>query len=514
MADIPGTSGNDRLVGTSADDRLIASGGIDLLLGKGGSDTYELYFNKVSSSVAPYYTINETNGGDGSVDIITGTGSLVQGNGLATDFAGFSRVGTDGRTLIIETAFKQHSFWTDGIESGTIKIVNQYNAGVPGAQIETYMAGGVAYNLLITDTGTAQNDIMTGWKLADTFHAGDGNDYLSGGKGADFLYGEGGHDIIFGGGGNDRLYGGIGADRIFGDSGRDRMFGGDDNDQIEGGAGKDVLKGEGGHDTLSGGSNSDRLLGGLGQDTLTGGVGNDTLIGGRDGDLYVFAASGTDSDTIIDKGRAGSINYGFNPTGMDEIRLTGYASAVDGMRNLDLALSGNDLVVSYENPGAPGEVGQITVQDHFLSAKYAIDGISFGPSSTSPVFHVQLLRGDAFTYSVHGDIDVGGEDIVLGTTGDDQIYGGIGSDIMLGGAGADRFIYNDEEDNRGGSDIILDFDLTEDILDFTEIKTLSRGDLTIADNSYGNVVISSIHGDIELKGITSAEITNAIFDFF
>jgi len=263
-----------------------------------------------------------------------------------------------------------------------------------------------------------------------------------------------------------------------------------------------------------GGSGNDRLVGGKGKDILNGGVGDDTLIGGKDGDLYLFAASGSESDTIIENGKAPVVNNGFYTIGMDEIRLTDYASELDGMHFLDLQISGDDLLVFYENPDVtPGEVGQITIQDHFLSAKFAIDQITFGPSTSHSVFHVQLLDGDGFTYSVHGGIDVGGEDIVLGTNADDDIYGGIGSDILLGGVGADRFIYNDEEGNRGGSDIILDFDLLQDVIDFTEIKTLTRDGLTIADNSYGNAVISSIYSDIELKGISAAEVTDSIFDF-
>jgi Ca2+-binding RTX toxin-like protein len=511
MVLVTGTSGNDRLVGTPGDDTLITNGGIDTLLGRAGADTYQLTFGRTFTGVRPIYTINETKGGDGAIDTISAPARLAQSG----NFADFARVGTDGRTLVIETAFKQNYYNSPGIEPGTIKIVNQYNTTTPGAQVEVYMAGGVAYNLLISNTGTAQNDIMTGWNLADTFNAGDGDDYITGGKGADHLYGEGGNDIVFGGAGNDRMYGGFGNDTLFGGRGKDRMSGGDGDDRIDGNAGMDILKGEGGDDVISGGGGNDRLLGGQGRDTLEGGTGNDILTGGKEGDLYLFTAAGSDSDVIIENGKAPIVSLGGFASGMDEIRLTGYASEADGMHSIDLQLSGNDLVITYENPDVtPGETGQITVQDHFLDAKFAIDQLSFGPSASFASFRVQNLRGDGFTYSVHGGIDVGGDDIVLGTTGDDQIYGGIGSDIMLGGAGADRFIYNDEEDNRGGTDIILDFDLTQDILDFTEIKTLTRADLTIADNAYGNAVISSIYSDIELKGITTAEITDAIFDFF
>jgi len=107
-----------------------------------------------------------------------------------------------------------------------------------------------------------------------------------------------------------------------------------------------------------------------------------------------------------------------------------------------------------------------------------------------------------------------GDDYVSGGGGRDTLDGENGADIMLGGPGADKFMFRDEEDNRGGTDIILDFDLTVDHLDFTDIKTLTRAGLSIADNSYGNAVVSSIYGEIELKGIAALQVTDAIFDFF
>ncbi len=118
MAIVTGTTGNDRLVGTSDADTLITNGGIDVLLGRAGADTYQLTFGSTFTGVRPHYTINETNGGDAAIDTISAPARLVQ----ASDFADFNRVGSDGRTLVIETAFKQHSHYSQGIESGTIKI--------------------------------------------------------------------------------------------------------------------------------------------------------------------------------------------------------------------------------------------------------------------------------------------------------------------------------------------------------------------------------------------------------
>ena len=103
MATIIGTTDNDKLIGTIGDDLIVANGGVDLLLGRGGADTYQLYFAKTPSSTAPYYTINETKGGDFSIDTITGTGSLVQWyTGGILDFARFSRGGITGQNLLID----------------------------------------------------------------------------------------------------------------------------------------------------------------------------------------------------------------------------------------------------------------------------------------------------------------------------------------------------------------------------------------------------------------------------
>jgi len=132
MATITGTTGDDRLIGTIADDLFIANGGTDILLGRGGADTYQLYFSRYTSATAPSYKINETSGGDASIDTITGAGSLTQ----VSDFARISRVGNAGQTLIIETAYKPNYFSSPGIEVGTIKIVNQHSVTSTTAQVK------------------------------------------------------------------------------------------------------------------------------------------------------------------------------------------------------------------------------------------------------------------------------------------------------------------------------------------------------------------------------------------
>lgn len=514
MALISGTTGNDTLRGTSGDDILQTLGGADILLGRGGSDTYELQFQGGYGPQPPNYRINETNGGDAAADTITGLSELVPYNSFsATSYAAFRRAGADGQHLVIDTAYKAGSFRVPAYVAGTIQIINQHSSSVPNAHIETLVAGGIEYNLLSTDIGTAENDIITGWKYADTLSGGAGDDYISGGRGRDELRGEDGNDILFGDAGGDRIFGGAGLDRIFGGAGNDRAWGGTGNDLLSGDAGRDVLRGDDGDDTLFGGTQNDRLFGGNGNDRLAGDAGNDLLIGNKGGDTYVFSSFGDGMDIIHDRGNAAYQRYGWLTWNMDEVEFTGYETLDDAVHNLKIEYSGDDLILTYSNPATPGVTGQITVQDHFLGDRYALEQIDFGTGTTDALYHISHLSGDDFTYSVHGGSDAGGNDIVLGTTEDDEIYGGLGSDIMYGGGGADHFMFHDEEDGRGGTDLILDFDLSDDVLDFTDIAGFGYDGLTITQSASGNALITSIYGAIELDGIAAADVSADIFAF-
>ncbi len=385
MATIQGTSGNDTLAGTTDDDLIISNGGKDTLLGGGGADTYSLRFGTPIITplgvLEPNYTINETNGGDASIDTITGVRDLRQTSTRGyEDFTEILRTGVSGADLVFNTAYKPTAFRSPAIEDGTIKIINQYKVDTLNAQIELLVAGGTTYNLITTDTGTASDDIMTGWKYSDTFHAGGGNDYLSGGNGRDYIYGEDGNDTIFGDGGSDFLYGGAGIDTIFGGLGNDKLFGGDSNDRLEGGEGKDTIKGENGNDRMLGGNGDDRLVGGAGDDYLNGGVGNDKLIGnsgndalygeagndemigGGGSDRYIVHTGGSDSDIIVEKDKA---------SGTDTLQLTGFQSEIEGIRSIDLQVSDDDLVITYENSFlTPGQFGQVTIKNQLVSGEY------------------------------------------------------------------------------------------------------------------------------------------------
>ena len=80
-----------------------------------------------------------------------------------------------------------------------------------------------------------------------TLTGGAGNDVLSGGSKNDSITGRDGDDILAGGVGNDTVLGGFGNDILNGDAGSDLLIGGFDDDTLDGGIGP-------GRDTVAGGN--------------------------------------------------------------------------------------------------------------------------------------------------------------------------------------------------------------------------------------------------------------------
>ncbi|SMY08978.1 calcium-binding protein [Flavimaricola marinus] len=275
----------------------------------------------------------------------------------------------------------------------------------------------------------------------------------------------------------------------------------DGPDVLNGTNGTDILIGRGGADVLNGNGGFDILLGGNDDDELAGGAGLDILIGGRGGDAYVVSTSDGGTDLINEKGDAPVLN-GYYSSNIDTLELGQLGTLDIALHSIGVAISGDDLIISYDN-AAFGTSGQVTIKGHFADTASGLEAIDFG---TGVVYHISALSGDQYTYSVHSGPDAGGEDLVLGTNAGEEIYGGIGNDIMFGGGGADSFMFHDEEDANGAHDIILDFELGVDVLDFTDIKTLTEADVSVADNAWGNAKVSTAYGTIELQGVASSDV--------
>ncbi|GHA56361.1 hypothetical protein GCM10008927_22640 [Amylibacter ulvae] len=129
---------------------------------------------------------------------------------------------------------------------------------------------------------------------------GRGDDLITGNAANNLLDGGAGNDDLIGADGNDELNGSSGNDELIGGEGSDELNGGSGNDTVYGDAGRDRISGNSGNDFLYGGDDRDTLRGGSGSDDLYGGEGNNRLYGGDDSDTFIFAASDTNGNSILD----------------------------------------------------------------------------------------------------------------------------------------------------------------------------------------------------------------------
>lgn len=520
MVNIRGTTGNDTLIGTPHDDILISLGGTDDLSGGDGMDTYALSQGTGGSTV----TIADM-GQDGAIDTIKGGRGLYSSASFGyQSWATAERIGDD---LNITLPGKPSRFRKPGYGELTIEIKDQY----AGAAVEYLEMGGVSYRLADSFLGTIENDIIAGTSSRDIIESyagndfidagggndrilsGDGDDTVFGGEGRNFIKTGNGNDLVFSGAGNDIIVTGDGNDRVEAGGGKNKILTGAGNDQISTGSGDDLVKGGSGDDVIYAGDGNNTVYGGRGNDRIVTGSGDDMLIGGPGGDTYVISSLGSDSNTIVDNGNAAFKKYGWLTWNMDEVEFTDFSSLDAAKHSLDIQISGNGLILTYSNVATPGVSGQIKVQDHFLGAKFALEQVDFGIGGVNGIYHIAQMSGDDYTYSVHGGSDAGGNDIVLGTVGDDKMYGGLGGDIMVGGGGADLYIFHDEEDGGGSTDLILDFDVANDLLDFSDIKDLDFSGVTISNSVYGNALISTAYGSVELAGVAFDTVAEDTFVF-
>lgn len=365
-----------------------------------------------------------------------------------------------------------------GQQDGGQDWVEPLREGILIEDILTRAVDAPPTNLVITLTGSAGNDTITGSSTPEQ------------------ILGLAGDDVLFGRGGNDTIDGGLGYDELWGGAGDDLLIGGDDTsgsdgdyelhygDDLYGEAGNDTLIGGMGWNYLDGGDGNDCLIGGQadaadslygGSDQL-GGAGNDTLIGGNSGN-YLDGGSGTDSlvggmgwneyigyadgDTL--DGRLGEdlVDYSGLESSLYIDLSAGYASLIDG--------STQDSLVSIEH----------------VWGSNAADTI-IGNASNNEVW-----AGD-------------GADSVLGGAGDDWLYGEAGNDSLLGGAGSDWIdggAGNDFLSGEGGGNELYGYDGNDTLLGGTENDLLEGGaGQDCLDGGLGNDWLYGDLGDDTLLG--------------
>lgn len=205
--------------------------------------------------------------------------------------------------------------------------------------------------------------------------------------------------------------------------------------------------------TTSGTAGADSVVGWDLVDTIVGGDGSDTLLGGAGADL-IYGNLATD-------------------------RLSGGAGA--------------DTLFGGQNDG-PASVGS----DGSSAQRQGVDTLVGGDGD-------DLLYGNK------------GGDLLIGGNGADVLYGGQDADTLSGGAGNDTLVGGRDDDLLAGGDgadvfwvgvgddRIEDFSTSEDLL----ATTVARA--TVGDGADGAVVSFTGGATVTLVGVSSVDVTDALF---
>jgi Ca2+-binding RTX toxin-like protein len=121
-----------------------------------------------------------------------------------------------------------------------------------------------------------------------------------------------------------------------------------------------------------------------------------------------------------------------------------------------------------------------------------------------------ILRGLGDNDRLRGDK---GNDTLEGGAGNDRLRGEAGNDVLTGGEGRDRFEFSD----RGGNDVVTDFNQDDDVLFLSVVGIDGMEDLSILNNAAGDAVISYFANgqttSVTLLGIDSADLSSSDFIF-
>ncbi|MCX7707476.1 MAG: putative Ig domain-containing protein [Anaerolineae bacterium] len=352
--------------------------------------------------------------------------------------------------------------------------------------------------------GTAQDDVLTGTDLNDTFVAGTGADWWAGGAGDDVYEIDAGSSAVIDDAqgfnrvllknasdwaavtlsrpvaeGNDLLLEingeatvtlsnallrsdkfavalADGSYRLLSDLiqelGPQVIVGGWDNDVMQAGAQGSLLDGAYGDDVVVGGAGDDWLLGGDGNDVLDGHGGDDVLMGGDGDDTYIVRLA-PGQQQLIDIVGHNRVRFGAG-IAASQLEVLRPDESTDVLIQVD---ANQSLLVRR---GLEGAVEAFEFDDGTVWTYGDLINRFASPSGL-------VLAGDDESNTLNGssgaDLLIGqqGDDVLYGFDGDDELQGGDGDDTLAGGRGNDLLAGGDGQDtyvlNRGdGIDRLVD----------------------------------------------------------
>jgi len=219
-----------------------------------------------------------------------------------------------------------------------------------------------------------------------------------------------------------------------------------------------ILRGTTSNDYLFGTDLNDFIYGGAGDDTIDGGAGNDKLAGEDGNDTFL---GGAGADAMSGGAGVDTVDYSSSRDAVNVSLRAGTGSGGDAQGD---TLGGIENLIGSNNP-----LGD-------------------------------TLTGDSGNNVIDGRY---GNDFLFGSDGNDTLIGGLGNDTMSGGADADTFAFGTMGWGQGvGNDVITDFQVGVDVLQFGGVHVNSLSDLIFSKVGNDTVINYGTHsGSITLVGV-------------
>lgn len=320
-------------------------------------------------------------------------------------------------------------------------------------------------------------------------------------------------------------------------SGPDEILAGDGDDNVNAGAGDDTIVGGSGSDTISGGDGDDFITG----DNIFGI--NSDLDSGQSDETFSFGALegwfndgsgglierwgsgflGTNSDDggsflELDVNSSGGLDHLQTnvelDTGVEYVIAIDHAARPGDGLNDDFEITQNGVVIATVSPSSVGFFETTTVTVVGLAGTDTIGfreiaGQSNGLGVLLDNFTVSLAEDPSNPIAFNDTIDGGsGDDLIDAQQGDDNITGGIGDDVITTGSGDDTVNVTD----GGGSDIVTDFVIGEDLLDVSALTDSDGGaitarDVTVTSDGQNGSLLTFDNGEqVTLRGVAVSDL--------
>ncbi|WP_170789831.1 beta strand repeat-containing protein [Ruegeria lacuscaerulensis] len=203
---------------------------------------------------------------------------------------------------------------------------------------------------------------------------------------------------------------------------------------------------------------------------------------GSDGDDLIL---GNNEFNILDGG-----------AGNDAIHSFGGADVIIGGEGIDTALftAGPGVVLDLDEEG--NGVAQVNAPDGaILDQVFGFENINGSNNAGSPNGGNDILSGNS------------GSNTLNGQAGDDVLNGEGGDDILIGGAGNDTFVF----EGNFGNDVIQDFEVGLDQLQFGEFGPDFDGSVSVAQDGDDAVITFGSEGSVRLAGVNSTDLNDDDF---